>query len=271
MNHEKETAFPMDAFKEFAIKIAHEAGALLKDRFGRGHQVHHKGAIDLVTETDRLSEDLLKSRIHGTYPDHGILAEESDEIETRSEYRWILDPLDGTTNYAHGFPVFCVSIALEKNGDIVLGVVFNPMMNETFMAQRDEGAFLNAARLSVSKTASVSESLFATGFPYDIREKRDNNLNYFAAMATRAQAIRRCGSAALDLAYTAAGRFDGFWELRLKPWDTAAAALMVCEAGGVIADIHGDEHRFDSPGIVASNDRIHEEMISIFKRTDPLF
>ena len=261
----------MDAFQEFAIEIAHEAGALLKDRFGRRHQVHHKGAIDLVTEADRLSEDILKSRIHGAYPDHGILAEESDELETRSEYRWILDPLDGTTNYAHGFPVFCVSIALEVKGVVVLGVVFNPMMNETFTAQRGEGAFLNGGRLSVSKTASVSESLFATGFPYDIRETRDNNLSYFAAMATRAQAIRRCGSAALDLAYTAAGRFDGFWELRLKPWDTAAAALMVREAGGIVTDLRGDAYRFDSSGIVASNGTIHEEIISILERTNPLF
>ncbi len=261
----------MHEFKPFAVQIAREAGTLLKERFGRGHKIRHKGAIDLVTEADRLSEDVLKSRIRDAFPDHGILAEESDEIETRSEYRWIVDPLDGTTNYAHGFPFFCISIALEKNGGTILGVVFDPISNEIFTAERGGGAFLNGERLSVSEVASVSDSIFATGFPYDIRENRDNNLNYFAAMATRAQAIRRCGSAALDLAYTAAGRFDGFWELRLKPWDTAAAALMVLEAGGAVSEINGGEHRLDSPAIVATNSRIHAEVISILKKTDPLF
>ena len=251
--------------------MAHEAGSLLKERFGRRHTIDYKGDINIVTEADRLAEDWIKSRIHSTFPDHGVLAEESEEIRTDSEYRWIIDPLDGTTNYAHSYPAFCVSIALEKSGRVILGVVFNPMLDETFVAEVGGGAFLNGERLAVSDTTQVSLSLFATGFPYDIRESRDNNINYFIAMATRAQAIRRSGSAALELAYTAAGRFDGFWELRLRPWDTAAGCLMVREAGGVVTDLAGGEHSLESPSVAASNGIIHQEMLSILMKTDPFF
>ncbi len=261
----------MEIFKAFAIAMSHEAGAILKERFGSRLTVDYKGAIDLVTEADRLSEERIKSRIQGNFPDHGILAEESSEIEGHSEYRWIIDPLDGTTNYAHGYPAFCVSIALEKAGNVVLGVVFNPMLNETFVAEAGRGAFLNGERLGVSATASVSSGLFATGFPYDLRENPNNNVNYFVTMSRRAQAIRRAGSAALELAYTAAGRFDGFWELRLKPWDTAAGCLMVKEAGGRVSDLNGKEHALDAPAVVASNGILHPEMLSILGQTEPLF
>ena len=259
----------MEIFKAFAIAMAHEAGAILKERFGAQHAVDYKGAINLVTEVDRLSEEQIKTRIRNNFPDHGILAEESAELPGHSEYRWVIDPLDGTTNYAHGYPAFCVSIALEKAAKVVLGVIFNPLLNETFVAEVGKGAFLNGERLGVSSTASVAKGLFATGFPYDLRENPNNNINYFVAMSRRAQAIRRAGSAALELAYTAAGRFDGFWELRLRPWDTAAGCLMIKEAGGRVSDLYGEEHDLDAPAVVASNGIIHEEMLSILGRTDP--
>jgi myo-inositol-1(or 4)-monophosphatase len=261
----------MEVFKEFAVEIAHRSGTLLKERFGRNHKVTYKGEINIVTDADQLSEDMMKSAIARRFPDHGILAEESAEIESRSEYRWIIDPLDGTTNYAHGYPAFCVSVALEKSGTVILGVVFNPMLDETFIAQLDNGAYLNGGRITVSETPIMNRSLLATGFPYDLRENPDNNLNYFFEMSTQAQAVRRAGSAALELAYTAAGRFDGFWELRLKPWDTAAACLMVREAGGIVTDIAGNEHRPDSKSVLASNEKIHPEMLSILKKTSPVF
>jgi myo-inositol-1(or 4)-monophosphatase len=261
----------MQDLKTFAIAIAHEAGAFLKKRISCEHVVHYKGEINIVTGEDRGSEEILKSRISKAFPDHGILAEESSEIDARSEFRWIIDPLDGTTNYAHGYPVFCVSVALEKMGQVVLGVVFDPMRDETFVAVAGEGAFLNGHRISVSATAELSRSLLATGFPYDLRENRDNNLHYFIAMSFKCQAVRRAGAAALDLAYTSAGRFDGFWELRLKPWDTAAASLLVREAGGMVSEISGDAHHSGSPHIVASNGKLHREIMSVLKKTDPLF
>jgi myo-inositol-1(or 4)-monophosphatase len=177
--------------------------------------------------------------------------------------RWIIDPLDGTTNYAHGYPVFCVSIALEKEGEVILGVVYDPMREEMFVAERGEGAYLNDKKLAVSPVKDISRSLLATGFPYDIRDSKENNLDYFNAMAINVQAIRRAGAAALDLAYLAAGRFDGFWELKLKPWDTAAGCLLVTEAGGVISDIAGGKWRLQSPSLLASNGLIHEQMIKV--------
>lgn len=261
----------MQNYLQFAVTLAREAGAVLKDRFGRKHDIDYKGEIDLVTEADRLSEDVLTGGIRRAFPDHGILAEESAELDSRSEYRWIIDPLDGTTNYAHGYPMFCVSAALEKNGEIVLGVVHHPLLDETFVAEAGKGAYLNGRRLAVSTVPTLSRSLLATGFPYDLRTNPDNNLNYFVAMATRAQAVRRGGSAALELAYTAAARFDGFWELRLKPWDTAAGCLMVREAGGIVTDLNGGPHRLDSPHVLASNGFIHDEMLGVFKKTSPIF
>jgi myo-inositol-1(or 4)-monophosphatase len=180
--------------------------------------------------------------------------------------RWIIDPLDGTTNYAHGYPVFCVSIALENEGVIVLGVIYDPLREDMFVAERGKGAYLNGKKLKVSPTATLSRSLLATGFPYDIRMSKDNNLNYFNLMAVEAQAIRRAGAAALDIAYLACGRFDGFWELKLMPWDMAAGCLMVEESGGVISDMFGGKWDISSPNVLVSNGLIHEQMISVFKR-----
>lgn len=254
---------------DFAISIARMAGSVLKDRFREHHRIDYKGEIDIVTEADRMSEEVLITEIDRRFPDHSILSEETVAIERGVRYRWIIDPLDGTTNYAHGFPLFCVSIALEKEGQIVTGVVYNPLSDELFVAGRGEGASLDGARISISGTTQISESLLATGFPYDIRRDPNNNISYFSEMALKAQAIRRAGSAALDLAYTAAGRFDGFWELKLHPWDTAAGWLLVCEAGGLVTDISGGPYRLDSPSILASNGAIHDDMVRILGGIDP--
>ncbi|MBW2557233.1 MAG: inositol monophosphatase [Deltaproteobacteria bacterium] len=259
----------MTEYGEFAISIARMAGAVLKDRFSESHEIDYKGEIDLVTEADRMSEKILITEISRKFSDHNILSEESTEIKKGSRYRWIIDPLDGTTNYAHGFPVFCVSIALEKDGAVRTGVIYNPISEELFVAEKGEGAFMNGSSISVSKTTKISRSLLATGFPYDIWRNPNNNINYFGGMALEAQAIRRAGSAALDLAHTAAGRFDGFWELKLHPWDTAAGWLLVNEAGGTITDIFGNPYRLDSPGILASNGKIHDSMIRILGSINP--
>ncbi|MFB3924601.1 MAG: inositol monophosphatase family protein [Syntrophales bacterium] len=260
----------MQDFRDFAVLIAREAGRFLKQRLNHKHTIDYKGEINIVTEEDKMSEEIIISRIRKNFPSHGILAEESEEIGG-SGYRWIIDPLDGTTNYAHGYPVFCVSIALEREGKVVLGVIFNPVLDEIFVAEDGKGAFLNKRRIRVSTTADLSLGLLATGFPYDIRENRDNNLNYFVGLATRVQAIRRAGSAALDLAYTACGRFDAFWELKLRPWDTAAGCLLVKEAGGVVTDLFGRPFLLDSPHILASNGKMHDRLIRYFKETDPFF
>jgi Archaeal fructose-1,6-bisphosphatase and related enzymes of inositol monophosphatase family len=256
----------MNNYTEFAMSIAKEAGAFLKAKIGEKHMVSYKGEIDLVTEIDKMSEEMLVSEITGKFPNHDILSEESVKIDRGAEFRWVIDPLDGTTNYAHGYPVFCVSVALEREGEIIVGVIYDPMMEEIFVAEEGKGAFLNGNKILVSSTREITKSLLATGFPYDIRENPDNNINHFRDMALKAQAVRRAGSAALDLAYIAAGRFDGFWELRLKPWDTAAGWLMVKEAGGLVTDIFGKDYCLKSPHILASNGKIHGEMTDTLKR-----
>jgi myo-inositol-1(or 4)-monophosphatase len=260
----------MGSHRDFAVEIALEAGRFLKGKFHETHDITYKGEIDLVTEADRGAEALLIARIENAFPGHGIMAEETRGSALTKEHTWIIDPLDGTTNYAHQYPVFCVSIALQHNGEVILGAICNPMMEELFVAERGTGAFLNGRRLSVSATADLSRSLLATGFPYDIRVNPDNNINYFNAMAVKAQAIRRAGAAALDLAYLAAGRFDGFWELQLRPWDTAAGCLMVTEAGGKVTDLFGGPFDLFSPHVLASNGRIHGSMTEVLRSTDPM-
>ena len=260
----------MEDYRRFIETVAREAGTLLRARIHEIHAVHYKGEINLVTEGDRLSEALIVDRIRRSFPGHDILTEESPETENGSGFRWIVDPLDGTTNYAHGYPVFCVSIALEVEGVIRLGTVFNPMLDELFTAEKGEGAFLNGRRLAVSRTEDLSRGLLATGFPYDIREDPNNNLNYYRALAMRAQAVRRAGAAALDMAYLAAGRLDGFWELKLAAWDTAAGWLLVSEAGGLVTDIQGGAFDLRSPHVLASNGLLHEAMIRVLVETDPL-
>ena len=260
----------MGSYRDFAVEIALEAGRFLKGKFYEAHDITYKGEIDLVTEADRGAEALLIARIEKAFPGHRIMAEETRGSVLAEEYTWIIDPLDGTTNYAHQYPVFCVSIALQRDGDVILGAICNPMMDELFVSERGKGAFLNGRGLSVSATADLSRSLLATGFPYDIRVNPDNNVNYFNAMAVKAQAIRRAGAAALDLAYVAAGRFDGFWELQLRPWDTAAGCLMVTEAGGKVTDLFGGPFNLYSPHLLATNGRIHGAMEEILRATDPM-
>jgi myo-inositol-1(or 4)-monophosphatase len=256
----------MDPLLDFAVETAEASGRLLKKKFGGPLAVDYKGEIDIVTEADRMSETLILENIRRRYPDHGILSEESPASGTGASFRWVVDPLDGTTNYAHGFPVFCVSIALEKEGEVILGVVHNPMLQETFTVFKGEGAFLNGRRLKVSSVRTLSGSLLATGFPYDIRDDKNNNLDFFSRMALSAQAIRRAGAAALDLCYVAAGRFDGFWELKLKPWDTAAGWLLVTEAGGEVTDLTGAPYSLSSPHMLASNGLLHRDMIRVLER-----
>jgi len=249
--------------RESAVNMALEAGSLLKGRLGQAGRVDFKGEVNIVTEMDRKSEALIVGYITREFPGHGIIAEESDERKTHGAYRWIVDPLDGTTNYSHGFPVFCVSIAFEEHGETVLGVVYNPMLDELFVAEKGRGATLNGEPIQVSGTPDLGRSLLATGFPYDLRTSRVNNFDHFRNFSLRAQAIRRAGSAALDLAYLACGRFDGFWEMKLSAWDTAAGTLMVTEAGGRVTDFDGGEFSNFRPRCLASNGLIHDEMLNV--------
>lgn len=253
----------------FALDLARQAGALLREGYGRAMQVEHKSEIDLVTEHDLRSERLLIEAIRDAYPGEGIVSEEAGSEGTAAR-AWYLDPLDGTTNFAHGFPVFAVSIAYAEGSDIRLGVVYDPLREEAFHATAGGGAWLNGQRLRVSAVDRLERSLLATGFPYDLRTNPDNNLNHFAAFSMRVQAVRRLGSAALDLAYVAAGRLDGFWELRLNAWDVAAGALLVREAGGVVTDLLGNPDVLATPtSVVASNGRIHEAMLEVLRGGGP--
>jgi myo-inositol-1(or 4)-monophosphatase len=256
-----------ESCRDVALRIAREAGTFLREKFKSSHPIDFKGEINLVTEADRISEEIIASKIKKLFPDHDILAEEFTHTNIGSGFKWIVDPLDGTTNYAHGYPVFCVSLALQKLDEIILGIIYNPMLEEMFVAEKGKGAFLNDKKIHVSDTVRTTESLMATGFPYDIREDAQNNLNYFNEVILKVRGIRRAGSAALDLAYVAAGIFDGFWELKLSPWDTAAGWLMVDEAGGLVTDIQGSEYYLESKTILASNGKIHNEMIDILART----
>lgn len=249
----------------FAIRVAKDAGRLLRDRVGTRIDIDHKGSINIVTDVDLASEKLIREAIATYYPRHEVLGEEGGLSKSGSEYRWIVDPLDGTTNYAHGYPIFCVSIALECKGEIVLGVVYDPMRDELFTAERGGGAALNNRPIHVSKTAELMQGLLSTGFPYDIKTSKLTNLDHWANFAMNAQALRRDGAAALDLCYVACGRFDGFWELNLSPWDTAAGALIVTEAGGRVTNFSGGPFSNYKPEVVASNGLIHGSMLEVLK------
>ena len=250
----------------FAIQTAHEAGRILQERVGRSIQITNKGAIDLVTEADLAAERLIIERIKSYHPRHAVLAEESGASDLaggpKSEYQWIVDPLDGTTNFAHGYPCFCVSIALEHNGIIEVGVIYDPLRDETFAAERNEGATLNGRKIRVSEIDDLNRAMLCTGFPYDVRD-RGNFARHFSNFIMHAQAVRRDGSAALDLAYVACGRFDGFWEEGLRPWDVAAGVLLVAEAGGRVSHYDGTPFDVYTPPIVASNGLVHDEMMRV--------
>ncbi len=251
---------------KIAKEASYQAGNYLKENFEVKPKVEFKGEINLITERDRKSQQIVYNIISNNFPEHSILGEEELNVEKDKGLLWIVDPLDGTTNYAHGLPYFCVSIAFMEEGVTKVGVVYNPMLDEMIWAKKDEGAYLNGKRLKVSNEVDINKSLIATGFPYDLRESEENNLNYFNEFIFNAQAVRRCGSAALDLAYVAAGRYDGFWELKLYPWDTAAAALFVEEAGGKVTDFSGNEFNPFKKECLASNGIIHNQLLEIIKK-----
>jgi myo-inositol-1(or 4)-monophosphatase len=249
------------SYLEAAIEIAREAGAILCEEFHRPLQISYKGEVDLVTQADKRSEKAIVAKLAKYFPDHAIVGEEGTRVESASgsEFRWHVDPLDGTTNFAHGYPCFSVSIGLAQNDELLAGVVFNPFYNELFAAARGQGARLNGKKIHVSTINTLSTSLVCTGFP---THQRHNNLNihYYRDFTLRTHGVRRDGSAALDLASVAAGRFDGFWEFGLNKWDTAAGVLLVEEAGGKVSDFSGDPYRLGGPMILATNGLIHEEM-----------
>ena len=256
-----------DDLQAIAIQAVRESGKIQKEWLRKDKKIELKGEINLVTEVDRRSEQRIVEIIKKAFPKHNILTEETPMAnELPSPFRWIVDPLDGTTNYAHGYPCFCTSIALELEGKIVLGAVYDPLLDELFTAQQGNGAFLNNERISVSTTDRLTNALICTGFPYDVRESQENNLDHFNHFVMEARAIRRDGSAALDLCYVAAGRFDGFWELKLYPWDVAAGKLLVEEANGRVTDFRGDPLNIYAHQILASNGKIHPEMMRVLKR-----
>lgn len=250
-----------------AVELAREAGRLQAARLWTPFAIEHKGEIDLVTEVDRACEELLVNGLKGAFPDHEFLAEENLYIQRGGSHKWIIDPLDGTTNFAHGFPWFAVSMALEVRGEIVLGLVFHPMMKEMFTAIKGRGAWLNGTPLHVSTAHPLRSSLLATGFPYDSATDPENNFSHFINFQKGSRGIRRAGAAALDLAYVAAGRLDGFWEAKLKPWDVAAGQLLVTEAGGMVTCFRGEPYSVYNHRIVASNGLIHEEMTEVLAGT----
>lgn len=249
-----------------AVDTARAAGHVLRHEFRGARNISFKGApTNLVTEMDARAEALILEALGRAFPDDAILSEEAGSRPGSSGRRWIVDPLDGTTNYAHGLPIFAVSIALQARGQIEVGVVFDPSHDELFVAERGGGAFVNGERLSVSAARALDESLLATGFPYDIRTTADTNLPEYAAFSLRARAVRRFGSAVLYLAWVAAGRLDGYWELTLGPWDVAAGSLLVEEAGGRVSDLQGGPLRVESPAVVVSNGHIHHAMLTVLK------
>ena len=255
-----------------ASEIAREAGARLREFFAQGVATEYKGDVDLVTVADRTSEKLIRERLAAAFPEHGIYGEEGTRDRMEGEFRWYVDPLDGTTNFAHGFPQFCVSLGLEQrpaglaadqDGRLVAAIIYDPMRDELFVAEQGRGALLNGKPMHVSRTPELAESLVATGFP---RRKRhaSPNIHFYQEFTLRSHGVRRAGSAALDLAYVAAGRLEAFWEFTLNPWDTAAGILLVEEAGGRVTDFSGGHFKLDSREILASNGLIHGELLGFF-------
>jgi len=245
--------------------IAREAGALLMQYFDQNIKIEYKGEADLVTAADRKSETLIRDRIRTLWPSHDVLGEEEGLRDTGSEYRWYVDPLDGTTNFAHGFPVFCVSMALQHKNETIAGLCYDPTRDELFAAERGKGAFLNQSQIHVSKISKLAESLLGTGFPSHKRHKNPN-IHFYHQITLRTHGLRRAGSAALDLCSVAAGRFDGFWEFNLNPWDTAAGVLIVQEAGGKVTDFQGGPFQLNSRETLASNGLLHDGLISEFQQ-----
>ncbi len=259
---------PVTLLLETAVHAARQAGKVISRYTRDGFRVENKSTIDLVTEADHAAEQCVIDVILASYPDHAFLAEERGRIgRSQSPYVWIIDPLDGTTNFAHGFPTYCVSIGLEHNEQCVLGVVYDPTRDELFSATRGGGAWVNDHPIHVSQTAQLDQALLVTGFAYNIRETPNNNLDHFARFALRTQGLRRTGSAALDLCYVAAGRFDGFWEVKLNAWDMAAGVVILREAGGQVTNFSGRSHSLYGQELVASNGHLHDSMISVIQES----
>jgi myo-inositol-1(or 4)-monophosphatase len=248
-----------------AVEIALQAGSLLRFYFERRVRFELKGEHDLVTEADRASEKFIVEQLTAQFPGHAVVAEEGGGHESSSEFRWYVDPLDGTTNFAHGYPIWNVTLSLEKAGELVLGVIFDPNRDELFACEKGGGAYLNGRRIHVSKAQRIDDSLFSTGFP-SRRRHLDVNIHFYYQLAMASHGVRRGGAAALDLAYVACGRLDGYWEFGLSPWDMAAGKLLVTEAGGVCTDMNGAPHTLRSPHIQTDNGLIHDEVVTLFSQ-----
>lgn len=247
--------------------LARQSGAILRAGYDKEHQVDYKGVIDLVTEVDHESEEFLLGEIQGDFPDHHIFSEESGVIQGSDESVWYIDPLDGTVNYAHHIPIFCVSIAYASRGTLALGAVYDPMRDEMFLAERGKGAHLNGRPLRVSSATELQKSLLVTGFPYDAWNTPQDNFDNFVKFGKLSRGVRRLGSAALDLSYVAAGRFDGFWEMALNPWDVAAGGLIVEEAGGRVTSVNGEADFISPPqSVLACTPGIHAQMLEELSR-----
>jgi myo-inositol-1(or 4)-monophosphatase len=248
---------------DFLVDISKEAGEILREGFGKEHQITYKGPINLVTEVDHKSEDLLIGRIRGAFPQHSIVTEESGFLDGLNEHRWFIDPVDGTSNYAKGFPLFCVSIGYAYQGKMRLAAVYDPIHDESFYAERGQGAWLNGSRIHVTNTNRLIDSMLVTGFPYDM-EQKENNLNHFANLSRKVQTIRRLGSAVLDQAFVASGRLDGYWEIGINAWDIAAGTLLIEEAGGLVTTVNGEPDYFKPPfDIVAANPALHPQLLAV--------
>ena len=252
---------------EDIIQISREAAELIKNAFGKTHSIEFKtNELNLVTETDKASEKLITDFIKKKYPTHGILAEEGSEANKSAEYLWVVDPLDGTTNFAHGLPIFSVSIGLQKNSETIAGVVYDVMRDIIYCAEKGSGAFEASQELNVSHTLKLEHSLLVTGFPYNVAENPENAFQKFEALTKKARGVRRLGSAAIDFCYVASGVFEGFWEVHLHPWDLCAGKLIVEEAGGLVTDFEGNEIDIYSKKILATNGNIHNQILSVLEK-----
>ena len=255
----------LEPTQEFIINLAKGAGEILRASYGKEHSIKYKGPIDVVTEIDGEAEDFIVQRIREAFPDHSIIAEESGKLDGNKKNRWFIDPLDGTSNYAKGLPIFSVSIAYAEEGNMRLACVYDPLRDECFYAEKGSGSWLNGKAIHVSTTKELLNAMLVTGFPYDIH-KKNNNLDHFAAIVREVHTVRRLGSAALDLVYVAAGRLDGYWEIDISSWDIAAGTLIVEEAGGVVTTIHGDPNYMRPPyDIIASNGNLHDKLMPFFE------
>jgi len=252
----------LDSVRTTARIAAEAAGEILRERLGKLTSIDYKSAFNIVTDADKASEAEVIHIIRTEFPDHQILGEESGELATNSKKRWLIDPLDGTTNYAHGYPFFCVSIGFEDDGEMVFGMVYNPISNEIFHAERGGGAYLNETQIHCSKTSKLAESLLATGFPPDTMNAKFSNIEEFHRLTDLCHGVRRDGSAALDLCFVAAGRFEGFWEFKLSPWDLAAGTVIVREAGGNVTSPTGGPFDINSGHVLATNSLVHDEIIA---------